>query len=204
MKKALLFDFDGVLVNTAEIWYSVYKESNPNLEYTTFQAMSDGNFIEAVRDGIQAGTFVLDPDYKNKYHAKLTEEKVQEALGGIIRKFSNSHKIFIVSSGSEDVIKDYLRSQELLEHFTQVLGYESHLSKEEKIKHILNTHIVEPHDAVMITDTSGDVLEAKPTGVKTIGVLWGLHDEEMLRIVNPEKIVKTPSELEMAIEELLQ
>lgn len=64
--------------------------------------------------------------------------------------------------------------------------------------------MVEPHDAVMITDTSGDVLEAKPTGVKTIGVLWGLHDEEMLRIVNPEKIVKTPSELEMAIEELLQ
>ena len=202
--KAILFDFDGVLVNTTGIWFEINKVHNPNLDLETYKEMSAGNYHVRAEQARESGSFVFHPEGEQKYEEQLTQQKVEEDLKNVISSLKSDHKLFIVSSGSEKIIGKYLREQNIFDDFTEVLGHEFHHSKEEKIKHILKTHQIEPHLAVMITDTSGDIQEAKLAKVKSIGVLWGLHDNDMLALVQPDRIVTFPSELNQAIQELLQ
>jgi phosphoglycolate phosphatase-like HAD superfamily hydrolase len=56
---------------------------------------------------------------------------------------------------------------------------------------------------VFVTDTLGDVMEAHQAGVKSIGVLWGLHDRTTLERGKPEVIIDDPSQLEETVERVL-
>lgn len=79
-----------------------------------------------------------------------------------------------------------------------------HGSKIIKINSILKKYNIEPNDTVFITDTLGDIKEAKECGVKSIAVTWGLHDRETLEKGNPVAIIDDPRELLRVIEKVLK
>jgi phosphoglycolate phosphatase len=85
-----------------------------------------------------------------------------------------------------------------------VLGYDFHTSKVVKINYLLDKYKISPENSVFITDTLGDVREANECNVKSIGVTWGLHKEDTLKMGNPEKIIENPIDLFDAIEEILK
>jgi phosphoglycolate phosphatase len=51
------------------------------------------------------------------------------------------------------------------------------------------------HDVVLVTDTVGDVAEAREAGVRAIGVSWGMHSEQQLRDAGAERVALWPQEL---------
>ncbi len=59
-----------------------------------------------------------------------------------------------------------------------------------------------PENAVFITDTVGDVLEARKCGVKAIAVTWGFHGEATLQKAKPAKIVSTSEDLLKSIKDI--
>jgi len=63
---------------------------------------------------------------------------------------------------------------------------------------ILDKYRINPHETLIITDTAGDIKEANDVGVRSIGVIWGVHDE-----VNPHFVAKEPSELISGIKAVL-
>ncbi len=122
----------------------------------------------------------------------------------LVQKFAPDHLLFVISAGGKDTISRALEAENILEHFREVIGDPPEDSKEHKMKNILETFSITPDKAVFITDTSTDILEANYAGVKSVGVTWGLHDQELLATTNPHKIVNDAAELEDAIRELLQ
>ncbi|WP_028024184.1 HAD-IA family hydrolase [Enterovibrio calviensis] len=48
---------------------------------------------------------------------------------------------------------------------------------------------IEPHEAVMVGDTSHDMLLAKNAGVDAIGITWGVHDESVLSEYAPIAVI---------------
>ncbi len=122
----------------------------------------------------------------------------------LVQKFAPDHLLFVISAGGKDTISRALEAENILEHFHDVVGDPPEDSKEHKIKTILATFNLSPDKTVFITDTSTDILEANNAGIKSIGVTWGLHDQELLATNNPHKIVNDAAELEETIKELLQ
>ena len=57
-------------------------------------------------------------------------------------------------------------------------------------------------DAVFITDTLGDVKEAKKLNIKTIAETFGFHNRERLEQGDPYIIVDTWDEIEEEIQKL--
>jgi len=68
---------------------------------------------------------------------------------------------------------------------------------------ILDKYRINPHETLIITDTAGDIKEANDVGVRSIGVIWGVHDEDKLAQVNPHFVAKEPSELISGIKAVL-
>jgi phosphoglycolate phosphatase len=101
------------------------------------------------------------------------------------------------------MINTFLKKESIDGFFIDVLGADVHKSKVTKIKMLLDKYKVHPKDAVFITDTLGDVLEANECGVPSIAVTWGLHEKETLSKGNPAKIIENPLFLIEAVKEIL-
>ena len=86
--------------------------------------------------------------------------------------------------------------------FAQILGVETHESKVEKFKILMEHNGITSENAVFITDTLGDIIEARKVGIKTIAETFGFHDRERLAQGEPFTIVDSWEEIEETLSEL--
>lgn len=189
--KAVLFDFDGVLVNTLLMCFEISQELYPHISYENYINLHDGNVYQTFAS-IGAGDH---SKFHTRYSTHLSKYNIHEDLKNLIEKLSQTTFLGIVSSGSGETIQKHLVRENVDQFFTDVLGYEFHTNKTHKILHILDTHKIEAEDTIFITDTLGDLLEGNKAGVQTIGVTWGWHDRATLAKGNPKHIVDTVGEL---------
>ncbi|MEK9154423.1 MAG: HAD hydrolase-like protein, partial [Patescibacteria group bacterium] len=81
----------------------------------------------------------------------------------------------------------------------EVMGADVHTSKSKKIEMVFKKYGITARKCVFITDTLGDMREAKSVGVGAIGVSWGFHARETLLQGEPFRIVAQPAEISPAI-----
>ncbi|HTH93394.1 MAG TPA: HAD hydrolase-like protein [Candidatus Paceibacterota bacterium] len=198
-KKLVIFDFDGVLVDTLQLWHSINGVTNPSMTTEDFAKLSYGNFHELS----EASSFVPNPNAHNDYHERITDFDVPIEIQEVIQYFHPTHLLAIVSSGPEEAIKRSLKKENLLQYFDDVLGLETHKLKTVKLQILLDKYSLSKNDAVFITDTLGDILESNQVDVPVIGVTWGLHEREILERGNPIEIIDNPAYLQGAIEKAL-
>jgi phosphoglycolate phosphatase-like HAD superfamily hydrolase len=195
-KKVILFDFDGVLANTLEPAYMIHKIINPHFSWEQFEKLSDGNFHEEYE---KLSGHIHPENYLDDYSKELAGLTLEEKLATLVNHLSQAYTLYVVSSTKSLYIKDFLRKEEVLEKFVGILGADIHTSKVHKIKSILDNEMINPNQCVYITDTIGDIKEARVCDVSCIGVTWGLNKKEKLEKENPFAVVDTPEELDMAI-----
>jgi phosphoglycolate phosphatase len=202
-KKLVIFDFDGVLVDTMLMCLEINKVTNPYISYKDYQAMSNGNFHDAAQSGIKDNTFTPHPEFHSLYDEKLCDINIPLILKEAVIKLAKDNFLSIVSSGDTTAIKNHIKREGLAGCFDQVLGYDFHTSKTFKLKKLLADHKVSPKDAVFVTDTLGDILEANEAGIPSIAVSWGLHEKETFLEGNPAAIIDDPKDLIPTIKRIL-
>jgi len=201
--KLVIFDFDGVLVNTTELIFKILKDENGNLTLDLFKDFSNGNIHNTIGDAIKNNNFSKPDDYHELYDDGLSTINIHDILRDTILKLKDNYKLSIISSSWGDIISSFLKKENLTNYFDDILGFDIHTSKVVKIKSLLEKYNVLPKDAVFITDSLGDILESNECDVKSIGVTWGLHDKKTLEKGNPVAIIDDPRELLKTIESVL-
>jgi phosphoglycolate phosphatase len=202
-KKLVIFDFDGVLVNTLDFAFASYKELNKDFTWEKFQDFSNGNFHETVGSEINDG-FCSPEDKKwdEIYSRHIRDLKVVDIIVETIKKLSLNYFLAIVSSTSTQCINDFLLKEKIT-NFSDILGTDVHKSKIIKINSLLEKYIIKPDCAVFITDSLGDILEGNACGIKSIGVTWGIHDKKTLEKGKPIAIIDDPRDLLETIQNVL-
>jgi len=202
-KKLVIFDFDGVLVNTHDVSFALNQKTNPHLTQELYSQMSHGKFYASYESNTPLLTFTPNPEFTNGYREGLYELNIPASIKVVITYLSEKYHLAICSSAFDETISEFLESQDIAHHFNDVLGVLVHKSKVIKLKQLLEKYNLQKEDAVFITDTLGDVLEAHEVGIKSIAETWGLHDRETLEKGNPEIIIDDPSLLEQTIKKVL-
>lgn len=203
-KKVVLFDFDGVLVNTLQFSYQIHKDKNENFTWQRFQDFSNGNFHEEFQKALTQERFVLVDDFYGKYNDKLREVRINEILHDTIVYLSKYYTLAIISSTETVHIKEFLQREKLIDYFSDIVGSDIHTSKVVKITMMLEKYHLSSSDTVFVTDTLGDIREASVCNVSSIGVTWGLHDALTLQKGSPIAIVDEPLLLTSAIKNVLK
>ena len=111
--------------------------------------------------------------------------------------------LIIVSSASEEPINDFLTKYNLKKYFNEILAKETHFGKVEKFKMMLKKYKTVAKETVMVTDSIGDVKEAMEVKVKTIGVVWGVHDAKRLREIGADFIAEKPEDILVGVKKIL-
>jgi HAD superfamily hydrolase (TIGR01509 family) len=201
-KKLVMFDFDGVLVDTLFINHQIYGEVNENLSLEEFKTFYHGNKFKAVRaDGSPR---IEHPQRLERYDFHTRELRVPEIFQAILRGLSQNNVLVIVSSTHASCIKKILERDGVDQYFSDILGVEVEKSKVKKIKTLLEKYEVNPNDAVYITDTLGDIHEASECAVSSVAVLWGYHDREMLEKGYPSVVIDDPCNIIEVIKQVLK
>ena len=201
-KKLVLFDFDGVLVDTLNIYHTISSEVNPDLSIEEYKTFFEGNIYDSLRkDGNKTNRH---PNFQERVQDYIREMVIPILLKDILINLSQNYILFIVSSTPSSDLKQILQRENSLEYFTGILGSDVHTSKVVKNKMILEKYGVSPENAVFITDTLGDIKEARQCGIESIAVTWGFHDRERLEKGNPSHIIDNPEDLIQAIENMLK
>ena len=194
MLKAIIFDFDGVILDSFEFHRSAIKEfTGTYLSDEEFRAIHDGNFFEGKSDIVNNTNW---KDYRDFVYDNQSKLKIEDNVKETLLELNKNYDLFIISSGGERNIKGCLTSNGLINTFKEVLGLESDNSKLDKFHFIFDKYNIKSDECIFITDTLGDILEANKAKVKTIAVEFGYHQKERLEKGKPSMFISNFKEIE--------
>lgn len=202
MINSIIFDFDGVIHDTITIGYNINKIRDPNLTLDGYKDFFNGNlFANFNKQGEKKEKQVLDEFYELQ-EKEFENLRIEEGIKEELLKLNSRFNLFIVTSNKEITLKKYFENNNLTFIFKEILGLETHKSKEEKFKILINKYKMNKQNSIFITDTLGDILEANRMNLNTIAVDFGFHERKRLEKGNPIKIVSTFREILPSIEEI--
>jgi phosphoglycolate phosphatase len=201
MQKLFLFDFDGVLVDSLEVYERRVKFCLEKIgkevirSRDDYLALFEDNFYEAiVKRGVDLVEF-MNASKSIPTHDDCDEMVPFAPIFRVLAKLKQNNILAVVSSNVSRVIHVILSRHGFSGCFRQVLGADFHYSKEEKILHALNSFQIGKDRTFYVGDTVGDIKEGRLAGVKTIAVTWGWHSKEKLEMASPDYLIETPDDL---------
>jgi phosphoglycolate phosphatase len=200
-KKLFLFDFDGVLADSLDLYAEAVARCLSRIGTPIVQnredylALFDGNFYESMAaKGVDLVAFAeaakeilpgIDYDAMKPF----------DGLIPVLEALQKDHLLAVVSSNGFRTISSMLERFGFDCFFQGILGSDFLFSKKDKIAHALLKYGIDRERTFYIGDTTGDILEAREAGVRTVAVTWGWHSRERLVAVHPDFLVDRPEDL---------
>lgn len=202
--KLLLFDFDGVLVDSLSVYvraiqWCLEKIDQPIVKNTAdYLELFDDNFYEAlVNRGVDLIAFAeaLDEYTRLMGGDYYRDVRMFPAIPSILDTLRRDHLLCIISSNSNDAIQQIFKTVDYDGCFQAVLGSDFSFSKKDKIAYAMDRFQKSPQSTYYIGDTAGDIKEGREAGVNTVAVTWGWHPREKLLAANPDAVIDAPEGL---------
>ena len=211
MKKAVIFDLDGTLLNTLDDLadstnYALSKFGYPTRtieEVRQFVGNGVAKLIErAIPEGENNSNFEKCLSIFKENYAQNMYNKTAP-YNGIIEMLSNLKskgiKIAVVSNKFDLAVKELCKK-----YFEGFIDFAAGENEAQGIKKkpapdtvisVLNEFNFAPEDAVYVGDSDVDIMTAKNSKMSCISVTWGFRDEKFLLENGATILINAPSEI---------
>lgn len=211
MKKAVIFDLDGTLLNTLD---DLADSTNYALSRFGYPTRTIDEVRQFVGNGVAKLIERAIPEGKNnpnfeKCLAIFKENYAQNMYNktapynGIIEMLSNLKskgiKIAVVSNKFDLAVKELCKK-----YFEGVIDFAAGENEAQGIKKkpapdtvisVLNEFNFDSEDAVYVGDSDVDIMTAKNSKMPCISVTWGFRDEKFLLENGATILINAPSEI---------
>ena len=186
MKKAIIFDLDGTLLDTSEgvknsIRYVADYMNLPQLDENVLNTFIGPPIYESLKkwynldeSDVKSATELFRDIYSTKF---LFQATVYDGIPGILNYLKERGYLLGVATNKRyDYVKPLLDKFNLLTYFNEVQGtdFGNSLNKSDVIRNCINNMGIEDSDYVcMIGDTLQDYNGAADIGIDFLGVCYG-------------------------------
>ena len=214
MLKLLVFDWDGTLANSLETIFicktSLAKKYGlplPTKELVK-EALSK-KFEEALKLCFPNTTQDILGKFGQEFHAVMQQPEYQAPLFPSVKlMLSNVKKqglkLAIATSKHRQELDSALIHHDLSHMFDITCCGEEYKEKPDPLmlQHMMDKFNLQPVEALMIGDTTTDMLFATQAGIRTIGVTFGTHSPVKLMAFHPIALIDTWTQLPQVIKTL--
>ena len=197
----LMLDYDGVVVDSLEIFSSSFLEGCRRAGLTGIATQEDvlrlfeGNVYESLRAAGAGDEQVRRVVRRAADALKLALPALRPfpLMPEVLRELAEARYLVIVTSNTADLVEAFLRRHSV-RGVAQIAGAEAGQSKVDKIAALV-ARFPGQERYWFVGDTAGDMREARLAGVTPLGVAWGWHDPEVLEEAGAERIAQDPADL---------
>lgn len=198
--QVVLFDFDGVVADSFEAYFTTFASICTEMGYTrinsreAFLKLSEGN---PIRQLLWAGF----PMFRLKrlfmqFAPRIIEahQRIRPFAGvpEIVTEIAERYPAYVITSNTAPVVSAFLEKHGV-RGIRKVLGSEITPSKVKKIRRVMRDH---PKSVTyLVSDTKGDMIEARRAHAVPVAVTWGWHSVAKLHEGRPAHIVDSPAGL---------
>lgn len=210
--KAIIFDYDGVIVDSLDVVHVIYKEIVKHFNYPIFEDVKknidsyDVDWRSTLRNvGItkkkdieKIKNIYIEHFEKNKHLTTLIPDMKE-----VLAELKKNYKLGVASNNFKALIEDMLKKLDVLDYFDVIVGGEKEILKPDPtvITNCMKELNVKPEETVYIGDMDGDITAGRNAELKkVIAVTYGYHSHDKLKQLNPDVIVHKAEDLLKAIE----
>ena len=193
----IVFDFDGTLANSTALVKLHFNELAKRYAKhdVTFHDLYDGGIMHLIKkSGV---SFFMVPkiafELKSMMHTVIGDVKLVPGLLPVIKDLSKKYRLAIVSSNSEENIRDFLKRQSLEPYFDFIHSDSSLFGKDKVLRRLQKKYHIK--EMIYVGDEDRDVVAAKHIGIPVVAVTWGYNSRKLLEKKQPSAIVVHPKEL---------
>lgn len=203
----VVFDFDGTLADSLPQTVAIFRRIGPGLglndipdeEIPALRAMPTKQLLK--RLGVR---FWKLPKVIRVYQAAAAEHahelKLHAGIADMLATLhAAGHRLGVLSSNREDVIRTCLRTNGVEELFAFVVGYPKLFGKAKALRRILKAEGVERDQLLYVGDEVRDIEAANKLKVPVVAVAWGFHARQLLVDAGPTALVDAPAEVLAAV-----
>ena len=211
-RRAVLFDFDGTLADTIPLIVASYRHALTAPDRQVPHEAVIRNWIgrplletlETHRPG--EGALLVDRYREhNLAHHDTLIAVVPAAADLVAELLDRQVPVGVVSSKRADMVRQGMRVTEL-PHVDVVVGLletTAHKPHPEPLLEGARRLGVDPADCVYVGDAVVDVQAARAAGMAAVAVTWGAGDEDALRALDPDAVVRDVDDLRTVLAGLL-
>lgn len=204
-KKLIIFDYDGVIVDSIDIWIEVLEMVGSR--YDAEHVIGRGELSKMkniTMNGIMDLAFVPDNN-REKYLEDTFSELSDRALSMVLFKDidnlleslnAEDYIMCINTANNSKAILKKLEHTDLKKYISDVTGGDHCQVKSENINNLRKKFKVDAENTYMIGDSMNDITEGKKAGVNTIAVTYGWQSHDTLRKSSPDFICDSVKQLE--------
>jgi phosphoglycolate phosphatase len=221
--KTLLFDLDGTLVRTREASWELFRKTNEKFGLgvdtpSAFFRLFNQNFYEALDEKSGNGDGGAASEAVKRHFQELLRQDycpdLVPGMANVVHALAGHYTLIVLSSNTMEAVRRILLNCDVAHCFAHVFTGDVTPSKVDAIRRFLadpsyscgrrcSPHYEErtpqrlhdPQEAMLITDTVGDVEEAVAAGIRVGAVSWGMHRAEDLEAAGAEFVCIWPEEL---------
>ncbi len=202
-KCLVLFDYDGVLVNSLSHNLKVVEEVLAELGYSDFptvQYCRDAACISfeewGRRIGMQEAHF--EP-FLAGVHQRCSEGAAGlplfDGVRELLEALSAEHVLGVITANVVTAASAFLAKHGVAQFFAEIVGVETPGNKASKILRLAATLGFPLERVYYVGDAGTDVQQGREAGVKTVSVTWGFQGRARLEQERPDYLVDTVTEL---------
>lgn len=200
--KYILFDFDGTLANSAQVYIDAWNSFADKYKYLPI-TIDDLAEIQHLDNYSKAKKFHF-PMYKlsiilPKIYSYFNEHAHEVPLFNGVKEMletlsSKGYKIIILSSNEKKNIESVLKREDI-RTVSEILSSKKLFGKDKVIKKFMKQHKLEPKQLLYVGDELRDIQACNKLGVPFMWVSWGLDGYELIEKENPTYIANTPEDI---------
>jgi phosphoglycolate phosphatase len=202
MFKCIVFDFDGTLADSREVFVSVYNQIAAKYNYR--QIERGGHDHLRTLPILDRCRYLKVPLYRIPFLAGEFMSLYKDVLGqiklfeGCDELLSSLHakdfQVAIISSNTERNISEFLTANHITS-IDQIYCSTSLFGKDKLIRRFLKQNNLKPEQVLYVGDEVRDIEACKTTGVPVAWVDWGYDSRATALLSKPDYAVSSPGDI---------